>query len=104
MKAITCLLFWTFIGLVSCQTQRDDEKVGEKMNLPLTYVEGLGPFHPSASLLGYEYRICFSLVCVVVVVAGGNTHHHDDNNPFAFGELWHGFHRHTSGKSAWHVG
>ncbi|MPR31977.1 TlpA family protein disulfide reductase [Salmonirosea aquatica] len=54
MKVITCLLFCAFIGLVSCQTQRDDEKVGEKMNLPLTYVEGLGPFHPSASLLGYE--------------------------------------------------
>lgn len=54
MKAISLLTFLALVTLISCQKEQDDQKLGETINLPLTFVEGLGPFHASAGSLGYE--------------------------------------------------
>lgn len=56
MKATSILTLLTLAGLVSCQKEQDDQKLGETINLPLTFVEGFGPEGFSYSLLSEELK------------------------------------------------
>jgi len=56
MKTIISLFFLILVGFVSCQKEHDDQKLGETINLPLTFVEGIGPDGFGYSLLAEEHK------------------------------------------------
>lgn len=56
MKAINILTFLFLVTIVSCQKEQDGQKLGETINLPLTFVEGLGPDGFGYSVLSEEHK------------------------------------------------
>ncbi len=56
MRTTRILTLLTLVGLCFLPKEQDDQKLGETINLPLTFVEGFGPGGFGYSLLSEEHK------------------------------------------------